>query len=202
LWATGSNDYVVDDLFVAEENSWDPAGPMRRSEALYRYPPLFLVVHAGVPLGIARRAIDSVLELAAEKALYPASLRPDGGPTLRDDGQAQEAIAVAEASLAAASAFTYANVGQLWETLCAGERVSPRMRAMYRIMMTWVHQTAKDVVESMYDIASTSSIYRGNTLDRQMRDILTACQHRMVHPKLYRPAGRLLVGLESGDPLV
>jgi alkylation response protein AidB-like acyl-CoA dehydrogenase len=202
LWATGSNDYELDDVFVAEENTWDPAGPMRRREPLYRYPPLFLVVHAGVPLGIGRRAIDTVLELAADKSMYAGSPRPDGGPKLRDDGQAQEAIAVAEAQLAAASAFTYATVRELWEVLCAGDRVSPRMRAMYRIMMTWVHQTAKEVVESMYDIASTSSIYRGGALDRQMRDILTACQHRMVHPKLYRPTGRLLVGLDSGDPLV
>jgi hypothetical protein len=54
----------------------------------------------------------------------------------------------------------------------------------------------------MYDIAATSSIFRGNPLDRLMRDILTACQHRMVHPKIYRPAGRMLLGMESGDPLV
>jgi hypothetical protein len=53
----------------------------------------------------------------------------------------------------------------------------------------------------MYDLAATSAIYRSHPLDRIMRDILTACQHGVVHPKMYRPAGRLLLGLEAGDPL-
>jgi hypothetical protein len=68
--------------------------------------------------------------------------------------------------------------------------------------MSWCHQTGKEVVELMYDTASGSAIYRDSPLDRQMRDILTACQHRMVHPRLYRPGGRLLLGLDSGDPMV
>jgi Acyl-CoA dehydrogenase, C-terminal domain len=69
-------------------------------------------------------------------------------------------------------------------------------------MMTWIHQVGKEVVESMYDTAAGSSIYRDNPLERAMRDLLTGAQHRMVHPKIYRPAGRLLFGLESGDPMV
>ena len=38
-------------------------------------------------------------------------------------------------------------------------------------------------------------------LDRDFRDIMTACQHRVVHLKMYRPAGRLLLGLESEEPM-
>jgi hypothetical protein len=53
----------------------------------------------------------------------------------------------------------------------------------------------------MYDLAATSAIYRSHPLDRIMRDILTANQHGVVHPKMYRPAGRLLLGLDAGDPL-
>ena len=32
-----------------------------------------------------------------------------------------------------------------------------------------------------------------------MRDILTACQHRVVHLKTYRPTGRLLLGLDPEE---
>lgn len=78
---------------------------------------------------------------------------------------------------------------------------SPRRRALYRIMLIDVHRVAKKVVSAMYDLAATSAIYRSHPLDRLMRDILTACQHGVVHPKMYRPAGRLLLGMESGDPL-
>jgi hypothetical protein len=68
-------------------------------------------------------------------------------------------------------------------------------------MLIDAHRVAKEVVTTMYDLAATSAIYRSHPLDRLMRDILTACQHGVVHPKMYRPAGRLLLGLESGDPL-
>jgi alkylation response protein AidB-like acyl-CoA dehydrogenase len=202
LWGTGSNDYIVDNVQVAEEDTWDPAGRMRRTEPLFRYPPLFLVPHAGVPLGLARAAIDAVLELAGHKPPAAGAAGTGAAGTLRDDERAQEAVAVAEAELAASRAFTYDTIADLWSTLEAGDRVSPRQRAMYRIMMTWTHQRAKDIVASMYDTAAGSAIYRDNPLDRTMRDILTACQHRMIHPRLYRPAGRLLLGLGSGDPLV
>jgi len=202
LWGTGSNDYEVDDVFVPAEDTWDPAGPSRRDEPLYRYPPLFLIPHCGVPLGIARAAIDAVLELAEVKDLHPGAGLAGSSKLLRDDAGAQEAVAVAEAKLAAARALTYETIDGLWQALLAGERIPTRERAMYRIVMTWTHQTGKEIVESMYDTASASAIYRNHPLDRLMRDMLTGAQHRMVHPKLYRPAGRLLLGLDSGDPLV
>ncbi|MCC6437508.1 MAG: acyl-CoA dehydrogenase family protein [Acidimicrobiales bacterium] len=202
LWGTGSNDYVIDDVFVPDEDSYDPLGSPVRTEPLYRYPPLFLLPHTGVPLGIARAAIDAVLELAGDKELYPGARAAGSDRTMRDDPGAQYNVAVAEAKLAAARAFAYDMVDQLWEPLQAGERIPTRTRAMYRIMMTYLHQVGKEVVELMYDTASASAIYRDNPLDRLMRDMLTGAQHRMVHPKIYRPAGRLLLGLDSGDPLV
>lgn len=202
LWGTGSNDYLIEDVFVPEEHTWDPLGPSQRQEPLYRYPPLFLVPHCGVPLGIARAAIDAVLQLAEQKELYPGARQAGSTKSLRDDPGAQEAVAIAEAKLAAARALTYDTVDRMWAMLQGAERIPTRERAMYRITMTWIHQVGKEVVESMYDTASASAIYRSNPLDRLMRDMLTGAQHRMVHPKLYRPAGRLLLGLDSGDPLV
>ncbi|MPY91884.1 MAG: hypothetical protein GEV08_02130 [Acidimicrobiia bacterium] len=202
LWGTGSNDYVLDDVFVAEQDGWDPAGPLYRSEALYRYPPLFLVPHAGVPLGIARSAIDTVIVLAEEKQVYARGARSGTGRTLGDEDRTHEAVARAEAVLGAARAFTYRTIAELWEVIERGDRVPQRLRGTYRIMLTYAHEAAKDVISVMYDLAASSAIYRGAPLDRHMRDILTACQHRMVHPRIYGPAGRLLLGRDSGDPLV
>jgi hypothetical protein len=66
-------------------------------------------------------------------------------------------------------------------------------------MMTYAHQAAKQVVSTLYDTAATSAIFQTSPLDRTMRDILTACQHRVVHLKMYRPAGRLLLGLDPEE---
>ena len=68
------------------------------------------------------------------------------------------------------------------------------------MMITYSHQAAKEVIQRLYDVAATSSIFRSGRLDRDMRDIMTACQHRVVHPRMYRPAGRVLMGLDPEEP--
>jgi alkylation response protein AidB-like acyl-CoA dehydrogenase len=200
LRATGSHDYVIDDVFVTDEDSYDPTAPPPRDEPLYRFPPLFLASHCGVPLGIARRAIDAVIDLGEGKAVSSSSFSAPSN--LRDTVQAQEAVSLAEAQLGGARSLCFSAVGELWEAVVAARRVTRRQRAMYRVAMSWTHQISKDVVSLMYDTASTSSIPRGSTLDRQLRDITTACQHRVVHPRVYAPAGRLFFGMESGDPMI
>jgi len=202
LAGTGSNDYDVDDVFVAADECWNPAGAMLIDRPMYRYPPLFLCPHAGVPLGIARAAIDEVTRLGTHKDLFPSARRDKPGRLLGDDRRTQEAVARAEGTLGAARAYAYATVEELWETLVVGERAPQSLRARYRIMLTHVHEAGRDVVSSMYNTASTDAIYKSSPLDRQFRDIQTACQHRMVNQKIYEPAGRVLLGMPSGDPFI
>ncbi len=190
---TGSNDYIVDNVFVPFDDCPSlGSGPPYIRAPLYSWPALFLVSHAGVPLGLARSALDFVEELSARKELMP-------GCPLRDDPQVQETIAKAEAQIEAARCYVYRTLEDLWATLCADEKPSPRQRAHYRLMMTHAHQTAKDVIGIMYDLAATSAIFRTSRLERIMRDILTSSQHRVVHPKMYRPAGRLILGLDPQE---
>jgi alkylation response protein AidB-like acyl-CoA dehydrogenase len=201
LAGTGSHDFVVEDVFVPREESWSFLERPRCSSPLYRFAPLFLVSHAGVPLGLARAAIDAVMDVSQSKQLMPDPHKVVGSRLLREDSRAHEAIAIAEGNLAAARTFAYSLLEELWSALNREEKLSSRQRALFRIMLVHVHRVAKEVIASMYDLAATSAIYRTSPIDRIMRDILTACQHGVVHPKVYRPAGRMLLGLEAGDPM-
>ena len=192
---TGSNDYLVDNVFIPSEESPSMAEPAFCSGPLYRFPQMFLVSHAGVPLGLARSALDFVHELSTRKEASP------GKGLMRDDTNVQETIAWAEAHLGAARCFVYGVLEDLWRSLTGGgSRPTPQQHANYRLMITYSHQAAKQIISTLYDLAATSSIFRTSRLERDMRDILTACQHRVVHPKMYRPAGRLLLGLNSDEP--
>jgi indole-3-acetate monooxygenase len=191
---TGSHDFIVDNVFVPVEESVSVLEPPRVSGPMYRFAPIYLVCHAGVPLGIARGALDCVLELCGRKELMPSR------QLLRDDTQTQETIAWAEASIGAARGYVYATLEDLWETLCRGDRASVRQRAHYRLMMVHCHQVTKQVLSVLYDLAATSAIFRSHPLERYMRDIMTACQHRVVHPRMYRPGGRMLLGLDPDEP--
>jgi alkylation response protein AidB-like acyl-CoA dehydrogenase len=192
---TGSNDMVIDDVFVPSSDSADMTSRPFCPAPLYAFPPLFLVSHAGVPLGIGRSALDFVEEISLRKRVMP------GNNPLREDAQFQETIAWAEAHLGAARAYVYATLENLWQTLTEGAQLSPRQRAQYRMMITYSHQSAKQIISTLYDTASTSSIFRSGRLDRDLRDIFTACQHRVVHLRMYRPAGRLLMGLDPDEPM-
>ena len=83
-------------------------------------------IDAGVPLGIARAAIDAVIELASHKELMPDPHKLFNSRYLRDESRVHEAIAVAEGALAAARSFTYSSLEELWETLCRNEKPSPQ----------------------------------------------------------------------------
>jgi alkylation response protein AidB-like acyl-CoA dehydrogenase len=191
---TGSHDFVVDNVFVPAEESVSVLERPRVSGPSYTFGPIYLVCHAGVPLGIARGALDFMLDLCTHKEMMPSR------QLLREDTQVQETIARAEASLGAIRAYVYSSLEDLWETLCKGDKPTMRQRATYRLMMVHCHQIAKEVVSTLYDTAATSAIFRSHPLDRQMRDILTACQHRVVHPKMLRPAGRMFLGMDPEEP--
>jgi alkylation response protein AidB-like acyl-CoA dehydrogenase len=195
LRATGSHDYSIDELHVPDEHTFHFFDEPKCDGPLYRLPGLFLSVHAAFPLGIGRAAIDALVALSAEKVMQP------GGRLLREESQVQEAVAWAEASLGSVRSYVFDCIGDLWDTLAAGEDPSPRQRALYRLSMIHAHQVAKDVVARLYDTAATSAIQRGTPLDRHLRDILAVCQHRVVQAKIYRPAGKQLLGLDPRDPL-
>lgn len=194
LRGTGSNDYRIDDVFVPATDTFSFFDPPHYPRPLYALPQMFLANHAGIPLGIARAAIDTVMELSARKVTWPTQ-RP-----LCEEGQVQEAVAWAEASLGAARSYVFSIMEEIWDALCRGETLSLRQRGLFRIMLVYVHRVAKDMVEPMYDTASTNSIYRKHPLDRQMRDILTACQHRVLQSNVCRPGGRMLLGLDPNAP--
>ena len=101
--------------------------------------------------------------MAESKELYPGARTAGSSKTLRDDPGAQEAVAIAEAKLAAARALTYETIDGLWQALLANDRIPTRDRAMYRITMTWLHQTGKEIVEAMYDTASDRKSTRLNS---------------------------------------
>jgi indole-3-acetate monooxygenase len=103
LSGTGSHDYVMEDVFVPFEESWNFAERPQCSGPLYRFAPLFLVSHAAVPLGLARAALDAVEDLAQRKESVPDPHKLFGSRLLRDDSRAHEAIAVAEGQLAGRS---------------------------------------------------------------------------------------------------
>jgi indole-3-acetate monooxygenase len=152
---------------------------------------MFIANGAGVPIGIARAAIDALVELAAGKVTRV-------GSTLRDESYVQAAVARAESLLRGTRAYLYEVMSDVWETLAAGRELSPAHRAHFRLSMAASCQQSVEVVDLMYQVGGGSSLYAANPLDRYLRDVHTAQQHVVNSPKVLETAGQMLLGLEPG----
>jgi len=198
LRGTGSIDYQVTDVFVPEAFSipldgFNPAP--RQPGILYQVPMLstFSPCLAMVTLGIARAAIESLIEIAAGKT-------PMGSRTvLREKVVAQVDLARAEGLVRSGRAWLFDELGGLWHGYLAGRPATLRQRALVRLAAVQATQFAIQAVDLMYAAAGGAALFEGGRLERCFRDAHAAGQHVALSPYGgWEPMGRILFGLEPG----
>ncbi|HEY0285271.1 MAG TPA: acyl-CoA dehydrogenase family protein [Vicinamibacterales bacterium] len=197
LSGSGSNDFSVADVFVPEHRLFALLDPSRhRPEPLFQMPAMGLFTYqvASVSLGIARSALDELMELAQTKkpSLYTTPLA--------DRGAAQIALAQAEASLGGARAFLHDTVANMWETVSAGDAPSKRQIALGRMAATYAAETSAAVTRTASRLAGGTSIYASSPLHRHARDADAVAHHFTVSPHTWEEAGRVLLGRELTVP--
>jgi alkylation response protein AidB-like acyl-CoA dehydrogenase len=194
LAGTGSNDIEVVDVLVPQGRSYALGlQPSREPGPLYKFPVFGLLALgvAAVALGIARGAIDDLVELAGGKT-------PSGSRRKLAERQVVQAeVARAEAAVVSARSFVFDSVAQCWRAAEAGESLTVEQRARLRLAATHATTAAAQAVDAMYTAGGGTSIYRTSTLQRRFRDVHAATQHVMVAPATYELVGRILLGLET-----
>lgn len=198
LAGSGSTDYSVTDLMVPFEHTFTLLGGAvgtRRSEPLYAYPAMFLSNLAAVPLGVARASLDEFRRLAEEKMVMPA-MHP-----LRDEARAQTAMGRAEALWASGRAWALDVLGELWDVLIAGGQPSAELRARFRLSAANACTNAREATELLYRAAGSTAIYSTSPLDRHYRDQATMAAHIVSAERNFEIAGRVLLGIETNEPL-
>jgi alkylation response protein AidB-like acyl-CoA dehydrogenase len=192
LRGTGSHDYTVADVFVPAARSLSFREPPTEAGPLYMMPTiaLFGTVLAAVPLGIARHAIDILLELAGTK------IASRSRQSLRADVTMQANLGHAEALLCSGRAFLYEALGEAWRVISAGETLSIAQRAMLWLASSHAAATAKQATELMFSAGGSVSPYTSGGLERCVRDIHAAGQHITVAPANYQMAGQAFLDLD------
>ena len=200
LRGTGSHDLVIHDLFVPLEQTFSFQDPelVKRPGPLYAFPLMFIAKGAAPALGIARHAIDAVIENARRK---PARRMVVGelserSKLLCEEVFVQESVARAEATLGAARSYLFDVVGDLWTSLVDGQNPSPFQHARFITAYTHVVGECAEAVQLVYKASGGTAAYQSGALDRCLRDVLTMNQHMIGSLRTYEMAGRLLLGLE------
>ena len=192
LCGSGSGEYEVRDVFVAERHSASLTADQPLAQPLYRFP-VFGLLGIGVgavALGLARHALDHMNELARER-MPQFSSKP-----LAERATTQQAIARGEASVRAARALLMESLGSAWEQAESGA-ISIEQRRDIRLATTHAVHAAQDVIGSMYQLGGGAAIFDNSPLQRCLRDIHVVTQHFMVSESTYELTGRLFLGLDT-----
>jgi len=194
LRGTGSHDVAVQDLFVpARHSSWH-TDPLVLPGRAYRFGLRVGPGLGAVALGIARGAIEALVELGGAK-------RPERSDrALAEDPRAQSRLAQADALVRAARLYLFDAVGTLWDEVIAGRPGTPEQRA--QILQANYHAVAAavDAVDLVQRLGGATSLYTTSPLERAFRDVHAVTQHIGVHPRTLESTGKVLFGLEP-DPI-
>jgi alkylation response protein AidB-like acyl-CoA dehydrogenase len=191
LKGTGSTDYEAHSVFIPAEHTFAFSDKAPREGSIWKKPNHFLRKMSGVPLGVARDAIDRAIEVLESK-----TDRMTGQP-YRDMEIKQQAIARAEGKLGAARAYVFEALTTEWEKLEADVPLTARERAAVMISRQQAFQMGREIAQMMFDLVGADSIYARNRFERLLRDMNTACQHVVAQEKTLQNPGGLLLGSEK-----
>jgi len=198
LRGTGSNEYGVKDVFVPAQLSASIVSDVPLPGALFKFP-VFCILGvgiAGVALGIARLAINTLVELAMRKT-------PQGSARLlADRTSTQQHVARAEAKLRSARAFLVEAVDRAWAASAESGHIHVDLRRDVRLATTHATEEAVKVVTRMYSCAGGNAIFNGSDLQRALRDVMTASQHMMISESTYELTGRLYLGVPTDTAML
>jgi alkylation response protein AidB-like acyl-CoA dehydrogenase len=191
---TGSHDIHLRNVFVPAERSFPlpdlSRGPAQRSGIAYPRPFFFLQASptiAAVALGIARDAIDSLVNLAGAKTPFRATTK------LANQHTVHLRVGQAEALLRAARAFLY-DAAQEAMTIPNEAVDTEAINANLRLASAYATQNAIAAVDLMFDSGGGSSVYATSRLERCFRDVHVVNHHIAVEPSHIEMVGQYLLG--------
>ncbi len=203
LQGTGSNDIVVEDVFVPDYRTHrqvdgftgNNPGITVNTAALYRLPwaQTFIRVVSTPAIGAAREGLRLYQEAVKGKA--------SGDITkLSGDVGTLERIAAASTEIDTMEALLYRNFDKMMAAAGAGEPISIEDRALYRYQASLVIEKSIGVIDSLFSSAGGASVFAGSEIQQRFLDIHTARAHVANNPTSFaRNLGALRLGAENQD---
>jgi len=189
LQGTGSLDFSVDGIFVPEEFTYDLGIPAVRGGDLFRLGMPAFVSNEVPPLtiGLARRALDDMTDLATHTARFP------GGPTVSERAVFHKELGRAETRIRAARAIHREAMTAAWESAVAGPVPGEELQLAVTTASIYAVETCADVVSDLFRYGGGRVLALSNPMQRHLRNVLAARQHLALSEETYEAAGRYLL---------
>jgi alkylation response protein AidB-like acyl-CoA dehydrogenase len=189
LQGTGSLDFSLDGTFVPAELTYELGSPAVRGGDLFRLGMPAFVSNEVPPLaiGLARRAIDDITELATHTARFP------GGPTVSERAVFHHELGRAEVRVRAARAVHREAMAAAFASAVADGAPSPEQQLAVTTASVYAVETCADVVSELFKFGGGRALALSNPMQRHLRNVLAARQHVALSEENYEAAGRYLL---------
>jgi alkylation response protein AidB-like acyl-CoA dehydrogenase len=189
LQGTGSLDFSVDGIFVPSELTYDLGTAAVRGGDLFRLGMPAFVSNEVPPLaiGLARRALDDMTELATHTARFP------GGPTVSERAVFHKELGRAEIRIRAARAVHREAMAAVWDSAVAGTVPGEELQLAVTTASIYAVETCADVVSDLFRYGGGRVLALSNPMQRHLRNVLAARQHLALSEENYEAAGRYLL---------
>lgn len=192
---TGSHDVVMSDVFVPERHT-TLLVPLDKPGSAYQGPLYRLTIWAAVAAlstvatGIARAAIDDLIELAGTKSPAYTTKR------LSDRSVVQAQIGRAQGLLGAARAFLYESLREAWTDAESGRTIDMPHKTRIQLAATHAVTAATQAVDLVQAAVGTTGI-REEYLAQEIAPLIgnctaRSCERDTVSRTRLRPWGRSL----------
>ena len=195
LRGTGSNDIALHGVKVPEEYTTNPFMGCEYHDGPWWITPYFTgaaMQGLGVPLGIARGAIDELVVLATEK-----SRMIGGNEKLASDVDVQISLGKAEALLESARAFAVDAIGDAWRTACSGDAPSLAQRHRVQLAAQQAMRAGIEAVDTVFHMAGGGTLSSKHHLQRAFRDIHAFRQHLFYNADVWRRYSRGVFNIDQ-----
>ena len=207
---TGSNTLLAEDVFVPDHRILpipaaigDEYPTEHKDEALYRsaFVPVLALILAGPQVGMARGALNAVIEKAPRRAIAYTTFQR------QTDSVAFQLQISDAAMLADTAAMHVARAADDIDTAAAaGEKLDYLTRARVRADTGWAIRHAREAIDTVISANGASSFAEVSPVQRLWRDANTAGRHAVVLPSVNQEVyGKALLGIgyeENITPLI
>ncbi|WIM88590.1 acyl-CoA dehydrogenase [Candidatus Mycobacterium wuenschmannii] len=175
MCATGSNDVIVEDVWVPEHRlvavtdiyGGTAPGAELHDAAVYRWPmvPALALVAAMPALGAAELVADLFARRLSERIIAYS------GAAQKDQPAAQIRLGDARARLRAIRALTDSAADDIQTRVAAGEHIDRKVRAGVRVAAARVVHESRSVIADLLEASGASAQFLDHPLQRAKRDV-------------------------------
>jgi 3-hydroxy-9,10-secoandrosta-1,3,5(10)-triene-9,17-dione monooxygenase len=203
LQGTGSNDILVDDVFVPDYRTHKQmdgfmltnAGKAVNPQPLFQIP--WAQIFARTVSTPAIGACKEALRLFKQGALNKQSADPT---KLAGDIATQERIAIAENGIDEMEAIIFRNFSVMMDTVTQGNELTIDQRILYRYQASLVIEKSIKIIDQLFEVSGGASVFTGSEIQQRFLDVHTARAHVANNPTSFsRNLGATQLGVDNKD---